>query len=38
VIDQKGEMVTQLHGESVVGKLPRILDELLKKSPPPSPS
>jgi peroxiredoxin len=38
VIDQRGEMVTQLHGESVVGKLPRILDDLLKKSPPPAPS
>jgi peroxiredoxin len=38
VIDQKGEMVAQLHGESVVGKLPRILDELLKKSPPSAPS
>jgi peroxiredoxin len=37
VIDQKGEMVTQLQGESVVGKLPRILDELLKKGPPPTP-
>jgi peroxiredoxin len=37
VIDQKGEMVTRLQGESVVGKLPRILDDLLKKGPPPTP-
>jgi peroxiredoxin len=33
VIDRKGEMVEQIHGESVVGRLPRILDELLKKDP-----
>jgi peroxiredoxin len=32
VIDQRGEMVAQIHGESVA-RLPRILDELLKKSP-----
>ncbi len=38
VIDQKGEMVSQLHGEGVVAKLPRILDDLLKKSPTPTPS
>jgi cytochrome c biogenesis protein CcmG, thiol:disulfide interchange protein DsbE len=31
VIDRKGEMVEQIHGESVVGRLPRILDNLLKK-------
>ena len=37
VIDQKGEMVSQLHGEAAVAKLPRILDELLKKSPQPTP-
>lgn len=30
VIDKKGEMVVQLHGESVVNRLPRILDGLLK--------
>ena len=36
VIDQKGEMVAQIHGESAVTRLPRILDELLKKDPPPS--
>jgi peroxiredoxin len=29
VIDRKGEMVAQLHGESVVSRLPRILDEVL---------
>jgi cytochrome c biogenesis protein CcmG, thiol:disulfide interchange protein DsbE len=33
VIDRKGEMVEQIHGESVVGRLPRILDNLLKKEP-----
>lgn len=38
VIDQRGEIVSQLHGESAVGKLPRILDDLLKQGPPPSPS
>ena len=38
VIDQKGEMVSHLHGEAMVGKLPRILDDLLKKGPPPPPS
>jgi peroxiredoxin len=31
VIDRKGEMVEQIHGESVVGRLPGILDDLLKK-------
>ncbi|PYN82110.1 MAG: hypothetical protein DMD96_07000 [Candidatus Rokuibacteriota bacterium] len=36
VIDQKGEMVAQIHGESAVARLPRILDELLKKNPPSS--
>jgi peroxiredoxin len=36
VIDRRGEMVAQVHGESVVRRLPRILDELLKKDPPPS--
>ncbi|MGH7347415.1 MAG: TlpA family protein disulfide reductase, partial [Candidatus Rokuibacteriota bacterium] len=34
VIDQKGEMVAQLHGASAVGRLPRILDDLLKDEPP----
>ena len=36
VIDKKGEMVARLHGQSAVSKLPRILDELLKKGPTPS--
>jgi peroxiredoxin len=36
VINQRGEMVEQIHGESVVGRLPRILDELLKQNPQPS--
>jgi len=36
VIDRKGEMVAQIHGESVVRRLPRILDEVLKSDPPPS--
>jgi peroxiredoxin len=31
VVDRRGEMVARLHGESVVSRLPRILDELLKK-------
>jgi peroxiredoxin len=31
VIDQKGEMVAQLHGASAVSKLPGILDDLLKE-------
>jgi peroxiredoxin len=35
VIDQKGEMVAQLHGASAVSKLPRILDDLLKEAAPP---
>ena len=26
VVDRKGELVARLHGESVVGRLPRILD------------
>ena len=36
VIDQKGEMVAQIRGQSAVARLPRILDELLKKDAPPS--
>jgi peroxiredoxin len=31
VIDRKGEMVERIHGESAVARLPRILDNLLKK-------
>ena len=36
VIDQKGEMVAQIRGESAVTRLPRILDDLLKKEPKPA--
>ena len=32
VIDQRGEMVAQIHGQGAVARLPRILDELLKGS------
>jgi len=32
VIDQKGEMVAQIHGQGAVARLPRILDELLKET------
>jgi thiol-disulfide isomerase/thioredoxin len=34
VIDKKGEMVVQLHGESAVSRLPRMLDGLLKRDQP----
>jgi peroxiredoxin len=34
VIDAKGEMVARIHGESVVGRLPRILDAQLSENPP----
>lgn len=34
VIDKKGEMVAQVHGVSMVGRLPRILDGLLKGDSP----
>ncbi len=34
VIDQKGEMVAQIHGASALARLPRILDDLLKETPP----
>jgi peroxiredoxin len=36
VVDQKGEMVAQIKGQSAVTRLPRILDELLKNEPKPS--
>ena len=36
VIDQKGEMVAQIKGESAITRLPRILDEILKKEPKPA--
>jgi peroxiredoxin len=35
VIDRRGEMVAQIHGASAVARLPKILDELLKKDEPP---
>ncbi|HEU5319274.1 MAG TPA: TlpA disulfide reductase family protein [Methylomirabilota bacterium] len=31
VIDRRGEMVVRLHGESVVRRLPRLLDDLLRR-------
>ena len=34
VIDRGGEMVSRVHGVSAVSRLPRLLDELLKKEPP----
>jgi peroxiredoxin len=36
VIDQRGEMVAQIHGQGAVARLPRILDELLKGGAPKS--
>jgi peroxiredoxin len=36
VIDRQGEMVSRVHGVSAVGRLPRLLDDLLKKEPPPA--
>ena len=36
VIDQKGEMVAQIHGEGAVSRLPRLLDDLLKEASPKS--
>jgi len=33
VIDQKGEIVAQMTGESAISRLPKILDDLLKESP-----
>lgn len=32
VVDKRGEMVARIHGESVVARLPRILDGLVGKS------
>jgi peroxiredoxin len=34
VIDRKGEMVARISGASAVGRLPKILDELLREPPP----
>ena len=36
VVDRQGELVARLHGVSVVTRLPRLLDDLLKKEPPPA--
>jgi len=36
VVDRQGEIIARLHGVSVVTRLPRILDELLKKETPPA--
>ena len=36
VIDRQGEIVARMHGVSVVTRLPRLLDDLLKKEPPPA--
>ncbi len=36
VVDRLGEIVARLHGESAVTRLPRVLDEILKKEPPPA--
>ena len=35
VVDRRGEIVLSKAGESVVARLPRVLDELLKREPPP---
>ena len=34
VIDQKGEMVARIHGPGAMPRLPRILDDLMKETPP----
>ena len=34
VIDRRGEMVSRVHGENAVARLPRVLDALLAKSGP----
>ena len=36
VIDRQGEMVSRMHGVSAVSRLPRVLDTILKKEPPPA--
>jgi len=38
VVDRTGEIVFRQHGESVVSRLPRILDEIVKKEPEPAPA
>jgi peroxiredoxin len=36
IVDRQGEMVVRLHGVSAVSRLPRMLDEILKKEPKPA--
>jgi peroxiredoxin len=36
VIDRRGEVVSRVHGVSAVSRLPRVLDEILKREPPPA--
>ncbi len=36
VIDLKGELVAQIHGEGAMSRLPKILDEALRQAPPKS--
>ena len=36
VIDRQGEVVSRVHGVSAVSRLPRQLDDILKKEPPPA--
>jgi peroxiredoxin len=36
VVDRRGEIVLRQHGESVVSRLPRILDGILNKQGPPA--
>jgi peroxiredoxin len=36
VIDRQGEIVSRVHGASAVSRLPRVLDEILKREPPPA--
>ena len=36
VIDRQGEIVSRVHGVSAVSRLPRVLDEILKREPPPA--
>ena len=37
VVDRRGEMIAQIHGASAVSRLPKILDDLLKKDEAPRP-
>lgn len=36
VVDRRGEIVARLPGPSAIARLPRMLDEILAKEPPPS--